>query len=306
MREERSDPGRDPADTSPVIVNAAAGPRRGRATARVRAAFPELEVHVLRPAAVEAALERAAAGSPELLVVAGGDGTQRTAAEISAGTATALLPLPIGTLNHFARRYGMPTLAEAGLALREGRMLSTPVGVLDDRLFLNTAIVGAYAAVVRRRDRLARWMPRSAAAALAFLAVALRARPAPVVLHADGERMEADVLMVWVGLGRGTYPLSRDAEGPRAPILEVAVLGSPGRRGRLRFLARLLFRTTGPGDPASDRAVRLFHARSLLLEADQAVGVTLDGEPMKRRPPLFIAAEADALLVRVPPVQRSE
>src|SRR5215217_161213 len=56
---------------------------------------------------IERAFAEAATHKPKMLVVLGGDGTIRTAAEACTGTDTYLLPLPGGTLNMLPRAlYG--------------------------------------------------------------------------------------------------------------------------------------------------------------------------------------------------------
>jgi len=82
---------------------------------------------------------------PEVLVVLGGDGTIRTAAEACTGTDTYLLPLPGGTLNVLPRAlYGDSSWQEA---LKE--TLTNPLtkelsaGRVGDKIFFVAAVVGA-------------------------------------------------------------------------------------------------------------------------------------------------------------------
>ena len=82
---------------------------------------------------------------PEVLVVLGGDGTIRTAAEACTGTGTYLIPLPGGTLNVLPRAlYGDSSWQEA---LKE--TLTNPLtkqlsaGRVRDKIFFVAAVVGA-------------------------------------------------------------------------------------------------------------------------------------------------------------------
>src|SRR5678815_4904953 len=45
----------------------------------------------------------------ERFLIAGGDGSIRTAVEVAAGTDVTMAVLPAGTLNHFAKDHGLPT-----------------------------------------------------------------------------------------------------------------------------------------------------------------------------------------------------
>ena len=98
-----------------------------------------------KPDQIERAFEEVAAHKPEVLVVLGGDGTIRTAAEACTGTNTHLLPLPGGTLNVLPRAlYGNSSWQEA---LKE--TLANPLtkelsgGRVGDKLFFVAAVVGA-------------------------------------------------------------------------------------------------------------------------------------------------------------------
>ena len=91
------------------------------------------------------AFAEAATHKPEVLVVLGGDGTIRTAAEAYAGTGTYLLSLPGGTLNVLPRAlYGDASWQEA---LKE--TLANPVtkelsaGRVGDKHFFVAAVIGA-------------------------------------------------------------------------------------------------------------------------------------------------------------------
>lgn len=54
------------------------------------------------------ALRDALATEPDVVLVAGGDGTLRSAAELLAGTGIPLTLIPVGTANNFARELGIP------------------------------------------------------------------------------------------------------------------------------------------------------------------------------------------------------
>jgi diacylglycerol kinase family enzyme len=94
---------------------------------------------------IERAFEEAAKHKPDMLVVLGGDGTIRTAAEACTRTDVYLLPLPGGTLNMLPRAlYGDASWQDA---LKE--TLANPVakglsgGRVVDELFFVAAVVGA-------------------------------------------------------------------------------------------------------------------------------------------------------------------
>src|SRR5882724_9917060 len=94
---------------------------------------------------IKRAFAEAATHKPNMLVVLGGDGTIRTAAEACTGTGTYLLPLPGGTLNMLPRAlYGdapwqnalKDTLADPAIKVLSG-------GRVGEELFFVAAVVGA-------------------------------------------------------------------------------------------------------------------------------------------------------------------
>jgi diacylglycerol kinase family enzyme len=94
---------------------------------------------------IERAFAEAATQKPEVLVVLGGDGTIRTAAEACAGTGTYLLPLPGGTLNVLPRAlYGDSSWQEAlKQTLANPLTKELSAGRIGDKLFFVAAVVGA-------------------------------------------------------------------------------------------------------------------------------------------------------------------
>ena len=300
-----SEPG--PAPLLPVLINERAG-GGGDGVRRVAEALRDAGVPaVVRPvdpprlaAAVARAAERAAERAP-VVGVCGGDGTLRTAAGVLAGSHTALAPFPTGTLNHFARRLGFESVEDTARALAAGRTTTVPVGVADDRVFLNTATFGLYADVVRRRERLRPWLRKWPAAAVAFTLRIVRMRRLEVVLDVEGERLRRRTPLVWVGMGWGSFPRVHQApEGRGAPELEIVVLRPPGRFGIVSFLARMGLHLLHGRRPVRDPALEVLHARRVLVSSRRRVGITLDGEVARLAPPVFVSVRSGALRVVAP------
>src|SRR5688572_14980624 len=85
--------------------------------------------------------EAVAAGAP-IIGAAGGDGTISSAASAIAGSQSALLPIPLGTLNHFAMRYGVSSIDAAAHAWERKSIQQIHVGEVGDLIFVNNASVG--------------------------------------------------------------------------------------------------------------------------------------------------------------------
>jgi diacylglycerol kinase family enzyme len=95
-----------------VIVNPASGPDE-TSPADLVAHFPGAELLETDGSDLEQLVTQAVADGCPIVGVAGGDGTIRCAASVLAGSGVALLPIPAGTRNHFARELGIDTLERA-------------------------------------------------------------------------------------------------------------------------------------------------------------------------------------------------
>jgi diacylglycerol kinase family enzyme len=287
----------------PVLVNPRAGRRGVDAGPRVQAACEKegvaVEIRSVEPEALSGEIDRLVGLGSPVVGVSGGDGSLATAAARLAGTTTALLPIPTGTLNHFARRLGIARPEDAATALSGGRVATAPVGVVDDRVFLNTATFGVYADVVRRRESLRRLLTKWPAAIVAFWGVLLRMRRLELVLHVEGKHLRRTTPVVWVGIGWGSFPrVLNAAERRKHPDLEIVVLRPGGRLGAATLLGRLIVHLLrGDERPIDDPALEVIHARSLLIHSPHRIGVTMDGEVMRFEPPLYVAVQDEALRV---------
>lgn len=302
-----SDPARVEAAGSalPVIVNASAGLDREAIADRVAVALREggvaALVEAVTPDRVAGRLQDGVRSGWRRVAVAGGDGTMLTAAGILAGGPIELAPVPTGTLNHFARRLGIGDLESAAGAIREGAVAEVPLGVMDDRVFLNTATFGLYADVVRRRERFRKRLTKWPAAAVAFLMTLARLRTMDITLLVDGERLERTTSLVWVGVGWGSFPLVHQAPERRArPDLEIVILKPTGALRSLALMARILAQVRLRDQPIRDPGLEVLHARQLLIHSQRRIGVTLDGEVMRCDPPILIGVADGALRVVAP------
>lgn len=289
-----------------VVINGSAG--EGDVGA-ARAAFDGLRAAgdvVIREtdsAGVASAVRTARSLGASEIIVVGGDGSiQRSAREV-AGNCVVLVPAPGGTLNHFARRYGVETLEDAAGLVGRGRVEEVPLGVVDDLLFLNTLTIGAYSSVLDIRERLQARVGKWPAAAMGFAGALVRLPRGRFIIETETRTLERTTGLIWIGLGRGSWPLSHKIRKdlPDA-ALEVVVLRQLGRLGTAAWLARLLAGAFGHGDPADDPAIERFQARSLVVrsEGDRGIGATIDGDPVTLASPLFVSVVDRALRIRVP------
>ncbi|OMQ14299.1 hypothetical protein A7K94_0217600 [Modestobacter sp. VKM Ac-2676] len=177
------------------------------------------------------------------------DGSVAAAAAVALAHGLPLVVVPAGTLNHFARDLGVATAPEAADAVVRGAAVEVDVAEVNGVPFLNTASIGSYPELVRRRDRLAgrlgSWV------ALTVAAAQVLRHGSPVQLELGGRRVSAWILFVGNGayVPRGLSPAWR----PRLEdgLLDVQYLRADLRFGRTRaVLATLL----GIGEHSSSHA----------------------------------------------------
>ena len=113
--------------------------------------------------------EAARSGRAKALGVAGGDGSVAAAAAVALEHGLPLAVIAAGTLNHFARDVGLETPQDTADAVVSGAAVRVDVADVNGTPFLNTASIGGYPEMVRRRDRLShrmgKWLALTVAAA---------------------------------------------------------------------------------------------------------------------------------------------
>jgi diacylglycerol kinase family enzyme len=235
-------------------------------------------------------------GAPAV-AIGGGDGTISTAVDVLAGTRTILVPVPLGTLNHFATRYGLATIDAAVQALRTGNVLTIPIGRMDGRTFVNNASCGFYPQVVRYREKLRPFLSKWPAAFIAALIVMLRRPLLDIELTTAGKRLQRVTAAVWIGIGRHSLRLpTPGGASEAADVLEV-VLPKPTARLALLRLAWRTWRTLRSGRKALDPELEIVRASDFRLAARHRIHIAMDGEVDHLAGPLHFVHTPDALRV---------
>lgn len=157
---------------------------------------------------IEAELDRRAENM-RALGIAGGDGSVNALAPAALRRGLPIAVFPTGTMNHFARDAGIGSLQDSADAVEAGEAVAIDVGAAGGVPFVNTASLGAYPEMVRRRDELA---PRLGKWPATFVATAqVLRRQQPLRLAIDGE--EVELWSLFVGncryTARGAFPAPR-------------------------------------------------------------------------------------------------
>ena len=183
-------------------------------------------------------LERAGAGAPERLVVAGGDGTVASVAELAGRLAVPLGVIPGGTANDFVRTSGLPLdpLEAAVLAVTGETLRRLELGRLGDgRPFVNVASAGL-ASVAARRASALKPLLGPLAYAVGGLRAALTAAPLRCSIRVAGEPVfdggAWQVIVAVTGAFGGGSEVG--AADPQDGVLDVAILPAGSRAGLAR------------------------------------------------------------------------
>ena len=145
---------------------------------------------------------KAAQDWPDATIVAsGGDGTICGVAAGMVGQSNQMGIIPSGTFNYFARSLNMPeTVEEAVDVIAHGKTRATDVSTINDKVFLNNASIGAYAAILQTREGIYQRWGRSRVAAYWSVVKALATLRSPLKLTVtvDGKSFKHRTPLVFV------------------------------------------------------------------------------------------------------------
>jgi diacylglycerol kinase family enzyme len=296
----------------PLIARAYVNPRAGGLRHR--------DPHAL-PAAIAAGLARAgwrleasrvdtrvgvsldallAEPAPDLLVVAAGDGTVRSAARRLLGRETALALLPAGTFNLLARDLDVPPDMDAALdGLAGGALARVDVGEVNGELFLSAVALGLGAEACALREQIREGAP-VAWPETVFDAARRFAGARPLQLHAvggDGLALTFKSQAVFVANG----PFSRRGLAlMRRESLETGRLALYAQRHPSRWAALMTLVRARIGGFADTEVIDEALPSLRLETRPPDVLATIDGEMRTLRSPLDFAVRPRALAVRRP------
>ncbi|MFJ1733685.1 diacylglycerol/lipid kinase family protein [Streptomyces sp. NPDC088254] len=278
-----------------LIMNPRSGGGKvGRFRLREKAEALGAEVCVLdvtHPQDVAALARRAADAGADLLGVAGGDGTQALVAAVAAERDLPFVVISAGTRNHFALDLGLDRDDPSTCldALTDGVELRIDLGVVNDRVFVNNASFGAYAAVVQSpayRDDKTR-------TTLQMLPDLLTHHRGPrLAVHAESTTIEQPQAVL---VSNNPYRTDDPAGLGRRERLDSGVLGVLGVKvDNATQAAGMLRGHRAPG-------LAQLTAREVVVDADtDTIPVGVDGEALTLPTPVRCRTLPRVLRVRVP------
>jgi diacylglycerol kinase family enzyme len=273
-----------------VLVNPGSG--TGTEIDELAAIFPNCRVQSCPPDELAACVRSEIDAGASFVGVAGGDGTLRTAAEALVESEVALLAVPAGTRNHFAKDFGIETLDDAGAAAQAGDTRAIDLGRVNGRFFLNNSSIGAYPRMVELREEHEERWPKRIANVIAAWQQLRHGRRLRVVL--DNERFVA--WLVFVGNGRYGESLREvtTREALDSNVLDVRIVHADRRLARLRLVLATLFGRLGRTPTVTRRECRTV---TIAVPRHPKIAVALDGEVVRLETPLEYESRAGALRV---------
>ena len=212
-----------------IVINEASGTSEGAAET-LSALLPSAKIATWDPATET--LAELIDTDVVALGVAGGDGTVASVAALAHEKGLPLAVFPFGTLNHFAGAIGVADESQMAAAMAGGTAAEVDIATINGAVFLNTASIGGYPELVKRRDRLSHRIGKWPAAAYALYRTLRHHSPMPLTIN--GETVSAWV--VFVGNGayrpRGLAPAWRDDLA--AGVLDVQYLRADQRLARTK------------------------------------------------------------------------
>ena len=287
-----------------LLINAKSGAvlRAGveHCRALVATAFPDQILEVVGSPAELIAAARAATVDPAIdkVLLIGGDGTAAAVAGVLAGTDTALVPLPGGTMNMLARDLGYSGDLETAIReLDRARLAQIDIAHVNDQPFLNNVVFGTFSAAAESREAIrdAATFAATASAAADFIsAVALSdAQNYDIVTDGAVQHVRTNTLMVANNLYTGSEQLR-----PTKHSLDRGVLGVyiAEAQDAIDFISVIYNAISG--NLSETEGVKLQECKTCSISSElKRLNITIDGEVSEIALPAVFSIQPKALTV---------
>ncbi|WP_375404382.1 diacylglycerol/lipid kinase family protein [uncultured Sphingomonas sp.] len=283
--------------TAALVVNAKS--RRGQKlfenTCALMKGLPyPVDAHAVEhPRDLEPTVRRALAKKPDLLILGGGDGTVSGLVDLMVGHDVILGVLPLGTANSFARTLGIPLdIPGAVEVIRTGVPRRIDLGMIDKDYYANCAAMGI-------SPQIAETVPHGLKKMLGrvgYLGWAawqfVRFRPFTLIVGegAAAERLRVVEVRISNGPYHGGTELVESASVDSGEIVVQAVLGHVKRRLIHNWAAGWLRHSSRHDE------VREFRGRSIRLDTEPRLPISIDGEVLAHTP---VTARIAAAVIEV-------
>jgi diacylglycerol kinase (ATP) len=290
------------------IINPVAGGRRRSLPPAERIALVEralarhavsAEVQLTKAPGHGKDLARQALAAGRSPVVAwGGDGTINEVASQLIDTGTPLGIVRAGSGNGLARELGIPPSPDRAIDIAlGGRQRVVDVGEIDGQPFLNVAGIGFDAAMALEFNRLGGERRGPLRYAIEVFRTGFLYQAVPYVIVTDGQRVEADILLIAIAnlAQYGANAVIAPGAKPDDGLLDVVIVEQRGALGRLGLAPRVFDRTIhkAPG-------VTILPTTKVTVRTSAPMPFHVDGEPHTGGTTIEARVRPGALAVKVP------
>jgi diacylglycerol kinase (ATP) len=281
-----------------VIYNPVAGPKVVNRINRVRSylsvrGLPFRIRETGGPGDAFVMAREAAHEGVETVVAVGGDGTVNEVANGLAGSDTRLAVVPHGTANVFAREFSLPESVEGCLDLLfSGETISVRMAKANEHRFVLLASAGFDAEVMERMNPRQKNIIGIAAYVLCGARHLLRSQPPLWLEFPDGERVEAQVVIVARGKKYGGNVTIAPGGDITGDTFQVIALLRKGRWSIMKFALDAL-----RGKHTASRHVLVRESPSLFVRSAIPSACQVDGEYLGPLPVRFTMTKSNLRLI---------
>lgn len=228
-----------------------------------------------------------------LILVGGGDGTIRTAAQYCAHQPIILGVLPLGTLNHFAKEMALPNHVEDLItSIKNPKVTKIDLAEVNNHIFINNSSLGFYPKFTKKRNYYSKSYNKWLSYIPGFIE-SFKKHPTFNLIIKSGSfqrSLHTSFLMISNNIYTYTFPTTIKRENFHSALLGLYYF----KQGKLE-LFKIIQRIFG--------SKRLFEINQLdapieIHCANQGeITISLDGETQKLKTPLYYRSLPNALNV---------
>ena len=263
-------------------------------TERFAQAHLEFDLFLVEPQLLRDTIDSCHQKYP-LVLVAGGDGTVRTAAQICAHSPCTLGILPLGTLNHFAKELNLPITPDEMIeAINAHHTKQIDLAKVNEFIFVNNSSIGFYPRFAQKRDELSKSYNKWLSYIPSFFQV-LKHHPKYQVSLTNNQlnmTFKTSFLMISNNLYSHKFPLTIERERFDAAELGIYVY----KKGKLSLttIINLLFRR-----PQDLQIEKTSLPLEIKVQQQTKIRIALDGDTEETNNPLCYSILPGALKVLV-------
>lgn len=236
--------------------------------------------------------------SADIVISAGGDGTQAAIAGALINSEIALAPLPCGTVNELCRDLSIPLNFEEAIdIIKDGASRRIDIGCIDEKVFLNNIVFGAYAALAESRETLrdATSVDDVSFGVVNAADALFNADPLKFKLEIDDRNVEVTTNTIVVSNNTITHAENLIPQRARLDEGCLAVYLTEARHGG--DFAALLAEFAATGAREAD-SVDIHRCRTCIVSSEEErFSYTIDGDPVETNEPIKITIKEKALKV---------